>query len=135
MGWEANRYRRVNAPVVHRPTFWESQDPEGLPREGVRGGIRTFSDEKLRVGRLLEVDVLLPGHGEASFVVRVEWVEPMPAGHAARFEVGLRLLQATAENLARVEPVLELGPGILRQALARPARRGFPWGLGFHFHR
>jgi hypothetical protein len=102
--WESNgrvlvmptsrpRYRRVQAPIVHRPTSWFTH---GLRREPVQKsqfGIRSYSDERLKAGRLLEMDVFLPDGGEVNALVEVEWCDPLPAGSPAVFDVGMRVVQ------------------------------------------
>jgi hypothetical protein len=99
-------YRRIQAPIYHRPTSWFSH---GLRRErGEAGqvGIRSYSDERLKTGRLLEMDVFLPDGGEVTALVEVEWCDPLPAGSPAVFDVGMRVVQ--------IEPaVKELLEGVL----------------------
>jgi hypothetical protein len=99
-------YSRVNAPIYHRPTSWFSH---GLRRE--RGttrqvGIRSYSDERLKAGRLLEMDVSLPGGGEITALVEVEWCDPLPAGSPAVFDVGMRVVQIEPAAKALLEGVL-----------------------------
>jgi hypothetical protein len=80
-----------------------------LPREVGRpelGGIRSYSDEKVRPGRLLEMDVFLPAGGAVTTVVEVEWCDPLPKGGPARFDVGMRWVQIARSDLASLEPVL-----------------------------
>lgn len=99
-------FRRVNAPMVHRPLSWEMAAWGSLGSADLPGGLRTYSDKRLPKGRLLEVDVLLPQGGTASAVVQVAWSDPLPPEHPARFDVGLRFVRAVAEDLARLEAVL-----------------------------
>jgi hypothetical protein len=100
------RYSRVHAPIYHRPTSWFSH---GLRRErGTIGqvGIRSYSDERLKAGRLLEMDVSLPEGGEITALVEVEWCDPLPAGSPAVFDVGMRVLQIEPAAKALLEGVL-----------------------------
>src|SRR5512137_9247 len=86
-------YGRVQAPIYHRPTSWFSH---GLRREGGTAGqvgIRSYSDERLKAGRVLEMDVVLPDGGEITALVEVEWCDPLPSGSPAVFDVGMRVVQ------------------------------------------
>jgi hypothetical protein len=99
-------YRRVQAPSVHRPTSWFSQ---GLPRESrepALGGIRSYSDEVVKAGRLLEMDVFLANGAPVTALVEVEWCDPLPPGAPARFDVGMRWVQVARSDLERLGPVL-----------------------------
>jgi len=98
-------YRRVQAPVYHRPTSWFSH---GLRRIGTtsQGGLRSYSDDVVKVGRILEMDVFLPSGEPVTAVVEVEWCDPLPRGGPARFDVGLRIVQIEAAEKARLESVL-----------------------------
>ena len=99
-------YRRILASIYHRPTSWFSH---GLPRESHEpslGGVRSFSDEPIPPGRVLEMDVFLPGDGIVAALVEVEWCDLLPRGGAAVYDVGLRWVQLARSDLALLEPVL-----------------------------
>jgi hypothetical protein len=99
-------YRRIQAPSSHRPTSWGAQ---GLLRGRDRGaglGVRSYSDEPLKAGRLLELDVFLPSGGQVTALVQVEWCDPLPQGTPARFDVGLRVVQMAPDALAALDGVL-----------------------------
>ena len=101
-------YRRIQAPVYHRPTSWFSQ---GLRRENASNpspdvGFLSYSDEAVKVARLLEMDVFLPDQSSVTVVVEVTWCDPLPRDAPARFDVGLRLVYVEAAATARLESVL-----------------------------
>jgi len=99
-------YRRVQAPIYHRPTSWFAQ---GLSRRSAGaglGGVRSYSDEMVKSGRLLEMDVFLPDGGTATAIVQVEWCDPLPRGEPARFDVGLKLIQIAPADEVRLASVL-----------------------------
>jgi hypothetical protein len=99
-------FPRIFAPMLHRPT---SRLAHGLLRDGVPDpdrGFRTYTDQPLRRGDVLEVDVLLPDRSTVSAVVRVNWCEPIPGGSPARFDVGLGIARMDLADLARLEVVL-----------------------------
>jgi hypothetical protein len=95
--------------MVHRPVSWVRAAVGSLGPDELPGGLRSYSDERLPVGRLLEVEVLLPDGGTASALVQVAWSHPLSKDHPARFDVGLRFVRAVPEDLARIETVLAPG--------------------------
>jgi hypothetical protein len=103
---EHKSFRRVKAPMWHRPTSWYGAGLRVADLEQTLAGFRSYSDEPMALGHLLEVDVLLPDGDLATAVVEVAWAEPLPQGHPARFEVGLRVVHAPTGHLARLESVL-----------------------------
>jgi hypothetical protein len=101
-------YRRVQAPIYHRPTTWFAQ---GLRRfTGMRslGGIRSYSDDPLKPGRLLEMDVFVPGKSEVTLLVEVEWCVALAGGVPARFDVGMRIVRMESRARAHLDGVLAL---------------------------
>ena len=99
-------YRRVLAPIYHRPTSWFSRM---LPHEAARSpiGVRSYSDERLRPGRLLEMDVLLHDGSTVTALVEVEWCDPLPSDGPARYDVGMRIVQIETLAVPLLEGVLE----------------------------
>jgi hypothetical protein len=99
-------YRRIQAPIYHRPTSWFAQ---GLLRGGDRGtglGVRSYSDDPLKAGRLLRLEVFLPAGAQVTALVQVEWCDPLPEGGPARFDVGMRVVQMEPEARAALDSVL-----------------------------
>jgi hypothetical protein len=99
-------YRRVQAPIYHRPTSWFSH---GLRRIGSAvslGGVRSYSDDRMKPGRLLETDVFLPDGGTVTALVEVEWCDPLPGGEPARFDVGMRIIQIDRDAKLQLDAVL-----------------------------
>jgi hypothetical protein len=57
------------------------------------GGVRIFSDEKMRVGELLKMEFFLPDVTPVTYTAEVVWTEELPSGSQARFDVGLKFIQ------------------------------------------
>jgi hypothetical protein len=57
------------------------------------GGVRIYSDDKLRVGELLKMEFFLPDVEPVTYTAEVVWIEPLPPGSPARFDVGLKFIQ------------------------------------------
>jgi hypothetical protein len=99
-------YRRIQAPIYHRPTSWFAQ---GLRRGGDRGtgsGVRSYSDDPIKVGRLLKLEVFLPAGAQVTALVQVEWCDSLPAGGPAGYDVGMRVVQMEPEARAALDGVL-----------------------------
>jgi hypothetical protein len=100
-------YRRVLAPIYHRPTSWFSRlmlrDPSPTSLEG----IRSYADERVPPGRLLEMDVFLRDGSTLTALVEVEWCDSLPPGGPARFDVGMRIVQMEARVVPLLQEVLE----------------------------
>ena len=99
-------YPRVEAPVYHRPVTWFALGALRRLADASLGGFCTYTDEAQRPGRLLEIEVFLPSGGSATVVAEVAWVDPLPDGSPARFDVGLRYVKASTEDLERIAAVL-----------------------------
>jgi hypothetical protein len=57
------------------------------------GGVRIFSDEKMRVGELLKMEFFLPDAAPVTYTAEVVWVEELAPGAPARFDLGLKFIQ------------------------------------------
>jgi hypothetical protein len=77
--------------------------------------MRVFSDEPVQVGDELELDLLPPGDSPIRVWTRVAWVEELPAGADACYEVGLHFSDIADEDRQRLASVLD------RIADGRPA--------------
>ena len=103
----ANRrqYPRFKAPICYRSApFFSSR--RQLVNIGL-GGIRIFSNDKLKIGKRLEIELLLPDDEILTFIAKVVWQRPMPEGEFAQFDVGLQFLDAPEEKLQRLAEVLQ----------------------------
>ena len=102
-------YRRVLAPILHRPT---SRFAQGLPpwaRIEPIAGLRSYSDERMTPGRLLVLEVFPQAGGSFTALAEVESCEPMPEGFAARYDVTMHVLRADGTGLSQLETVLSVG--------------------------
>lgn len=105
-GPERRRYRRVQAPVLIRPVGPLARRVKPKAVDVSLGGLRAYSDEEQKPGARLELELLLPDAGSAVVLAEVVWVAPLPAGAPARYDVGLRFLDARPEDLGRIAQVL-----------------------------
>jgi hypothetical protein len=100
-------FRRARANILVRPAGFLARIAPRPVKDISLGGLRTLSDDPQRVGARLELELLFPDGGSATCLAEVVWVEPLPDGAAARFEVGLRFVEARPEDLKRIAGVLE----------------------------
>src|SRR5207302_6749771 len=96
---------RVNAPVFCRPV--------GKPLFGRRraadvsqGGMRLYADESPAVGDRLELELFLPDGSEIVCRVEVMWVEELPEGSPARFDVGVKFVEVSDADRAHLSTAL-----------------------------
>ncbi len=104
-GPERRRYRRIQAPVFCRPAGLKIMSKRQEAVDVSRGGVRIYSDEPMKVGDRLTLELFVEGAGddEVTFQAMVAWVEKLPKGAVARFDVGLKFLHldVRAEELLR----------------------------------
>ena len=70
------------------------------------GGLRVFSDEERRVGELLKMEFFLPDVAPVTYTAEVVWVERIPGGAPATFDVGLKFIQLEPDALKLLLQVL-----------------------------
>jgi hypothetical protein len=103
---DRRQFPRVQAQVFCRPV--------GKPLFGRRkaadvslGGMRLFADEAPSVGDRLELELFLPPNDEELVcTVEVVWIEELPAGSPARFDVGVKFVQLSTPDRQRLSGVL-----------------------------
>jgi hypothetical protein len=107
VGRERRQFPRLKAPVLCRPT--------GLilrllqPRQTIDislGGVRIFSDDPVNVGTRLSLELFLPDESTLDCKAEVVWVEELPPGEPARFDVGLRFTELHDADKARLGQVI-----------------------------
>jgi c-di-GMP-binding flagellar brake protein YcgR len=89
---ERRRFRRIQAPVFCRPAglriFSKHEETVDLSR----GGVRVYSDLDMSVGERLTLELFSAGAQQVSFQAEVVWIERLPDGGAAKYDVGLKFL-------------------------------------------
>ena len=103
---DRRRYPRIKAHIIYRPAglalfhHWRSAVDVSA------GGMRAVSDEKIRVGRRLEMELLLGGGSTIRCWARVVWLDELPAGSPSRYEVGMQFIDVEDANRARLAAIL-----------------------------
>jgi hypothetical protein len=98
--------RRIRAALYCRPAGVEFLARQREPVDVSLGGIRIFSDDPLRVGELLKMEFFLPDVPPVTYTAEVVWIEELPAGSPARFDVGLKFIQLEPDALQLLTRVL-----------------------------
>ncbi len=106
---ERRNFRRVRAPILVKPAGHVASGKLLRPVSDIgRGGVRAFSDDEQPVGTRVEIELFFRDGPPAHVVAEVAWVQPLPRGGPARFDVGMRFLQIHADDLARIDAASEL---------------------------
>jgi len=103
---ERRRFKRVKTPILCRPIgrpFGSWREPA---QDISRGGLRVYTDEKLKIGDAMEVELFLPDGSAVIAKVAVAWIETLKKGDPAGYDVGLAFLDPSDPRLARLAAVL-----------------------------
>ena len=104
---DRRQFRRMKAAVLARPVGALAHGRPHRPVNDISlGGLRVFADDAHVQGERIEMEVLFGEGDSATFVAEVAWVEELPKGAPARFDVGLRYLDVAASDLDRLAKVL-----------------------------
>jgi|ERR1700722_4311181 c-di-GMP-binding flagellar brake protein YcgR len=105
---ERRRFRRIQAPVYCRPAGVSILERRREPVDISLGGVRVYSDDRHAMGSLVKMEFFVEGGPHLTYTAEVVWVDQLPAGAPAKYDVGLKFVDlqpATAEFLRTV-----LGP-------------------------
>lgn len=70
------------------------------------GGVRIYSDDELEVGELVKLEFFVAGVDAVTYTAEVVWIEKLPDGEPARFDVGLKFIQLEPAALRFLVSVL-----------------------------
>ncbi len=103
--FQRRQYPRFSAPLVYRSALADSQ-PQPVINVSL-GGLRIYHNELLTVGQRSDVELLFQQELLLTGSIRVVWQRPLPEGAAAKFEVGLRFVNVSDEQLNTLAEVLK----------------------------
>jgi len=86
------------------------------------GGARVFSDDRLKLGTKLALELLADAESTVQVLARVVWIDEQPPGSPARYDVGLEFLEVPEEMISRLAAILQKDEDFKRQLEAQPAR-------------
>ena len=90
------------------------------------GGARVFSDDRLKLGTKLYIELLPDPDSSVQVLARVVWIDELPAGAPARYDVGLEFLDVPEEMISRLAAILQRDEDY-KQALENPGPRDPVW--------
>lgn len=102
---DRRRDRRIQAPLYWRPAGIQLL-AQRKPIDVSLGGVRIYSDEDLRVGQLLKMEFFLPDVTPVTYTAEVVWIESLPKGAPAKYDVGLKFIQLEPAALRLLMTVL-----------------------------
>ncbi len=79
------------------------------------GGARVYSDDRLKLGTKLQVELLAGAGSTVQVLARVVWVDELEAGAPARYDVGLEFLDVPEEMTSRLAAILQKDEDYKRQ--------------------
>ena len=106
MGDERRQYRRIQAPVYCRPGGVPLLARRRQPVDLSLGGVRVYSDDRYRVGELMKMEFFAPDVPPVTYTAQVVWIDALPAGQPAKFDVGLKFVDLSPEALRFLATVL-----------------------------
>jgi Tfp pilus assembly protein PilZ len=99
---ERRRYRRLQVPVFCRAAGIITRRH---PIDMSLGGVRIYSDQRFRPGERLTLE-LMTADALTTFTAEVVWIEELPAGSPATYDVGLRFHDVDPTQAAMLEKIL-----------------------------
>lgn len=110
---DKRRYPRMKARVLHtQPRFYGPPRLHGQKRPISNispGGARIYSDELLKEGKSVQIELELPSGKSVIATTRVVWIDELPPGSEGRFDVGLEFLVISKEAFDELESISEKG--------------------------
>jgi hypothetical protein len=106
MADERRQYRRIQAQVYCRPAGVKLLARHRAPVDLSLGGVRVFSDDKYRVGDLVKMEFFVPGSPHVTYTAQVVWIDPLPDGEPAKFDVGLKFVDLQPDALQFLASIL-----------------------------
>ena len=97
MGDERRRFRRIQAPVFCRPAGVSLLARHREPVDVSLGGVRVYSDDRYRVGSLVKMEFFVTGTPPVTYTAEVVWIEAIPGGEPAKYDVGLKFVDLSRE--------------------------------------
>jgi hypothetical protein len=70
-------------------------------------GARVYSDDRLKIGTKLNLELLAGPENVVQVLARVVWVDELPKDSPAKFDVGLEFLDVPEEMASRLAVILQ----------------------------
>lgn len=103
---DRRKYRRIQTALYCRPAGMKFLARQREAVDVSLGGVRIFSDESMQIGSLLKMEFFLADVEPVTYTAEVVWIEALPAGAPAKFDVGLKFIQLEPSALQLLLKVL-----------------------------
>jgi PilZ domain len=103
-------FPRHDLLVTVRPAGDESADGWMSTRDVSAGGMRLLSDRALEKLEHLQLEILLPDGSWLPVETKVAWSVKLDVNAPAEYEVGLRFIGLTPQDMERMKPLLPPTP-------------------------
>jgi hypothetical protein len=103
---ERRQYRRIQAHCYCRPAGVPFLARHHEAIDVSLGGVRIYSDEEYARGALLKMELFAEGHDSITYTAEVVWIESLPKGSPALYDVGLRFVDLRPEALVLLSSLL-----------------------------
>ena len=90
------------------------------------GGARVFSDDRMKIGAKLNLELMPDADTSVQVLARVAWIDELEDGAPARFDVGLEFLDVPEEMVSRLAAILQRDEDYKREIEA-PTPRDPVW--------
>ena len=100
------QFRRVPADIQVRPVSLLARAISRRVNDASLGGLRAYADRPFPVGARFELELLFREGGQALVLAEVVWMQALARDAPARFDVGLRYVDASDLDLARIRRAL-----------------------------
>jgi PilZ domain-containing protein len=86
------------------------------------GGARVFSDDRMKIGAKLNLELLPDPDTSVQVLARVAWIDELGEGAPALYDVGLEFLDVPEEMVSRLAAILQRDEDYKRELEAAPPR-------------
>jgi hypothetical protein len=84
------------------------------------GGARVFSDDRMKVGSKLNLELMPDAETTVQVLARVAWIDELPEDAPAKFDVGLEFLDVPEEMVSRLAAILQRDEDFKRAVESEP---------------
>jgi hypothetical protein len=102
--FKQRQYPRLTAPITYRSVSDRAAEQPVINLS--LGGLRIHRAEKLPRRERFTLELVLPDQTVLACQAQVVWQRPLPDGADAKYDVGLRFINVSDEQLARLVGVL-----------------------------
>ena len=105
MADERRKYRRIQAAVYCRPAGVSLLEGRRKTVDISLGGVRVYSDDRYTTGAVMKMEFFVEGGPHVTYTAEVVWVDRLPPGSPAKFDVGLKFVDLHPAALAFLHTV------------------------------